>query len=345
MKTSLFDYHLPHSRIAQSPASPRDSSRLLVFNRTLNTVTHDRFNHLPAYVQSGDVLVFNDTKVFPARLFGKKETGGRIEVFLLRPVGGRTWEVLIGGKVRRVGMKISFNLSLRCEAVKRLEAGMWQVRFNKAPKQVSAIADKIGSTPTPPYIKKLAPMSVYQTVYAKKIGSVAAPTAGFHFTKRLLAGLKKKGVQFEYVTLHVGLGTFQPVKVENIEKHRMHAEYAEISKNTLNHLRQAKKEGRRIIAVGTTSVRVLETIGSRKAGYKGLVNTFIYPGYRFRMVDAMITNFHLPKSTLLMLVSAFAKAPADRSVFAGLRKILGVYKIAIRKKYQFYSFGDGMLLT
>ena len=258
-----------------------------------------------------------------------------MEVFLLHQIHGKIWEVLIGGKVRHMGMVISFKLGLHCEVVKQLDGGIWHVRFNKTAEQVLSLAERIGSTPTPPYIKKSASLSDYQTVYAKKVGSVAAPTAGFHFTKHLLAVLKKKGVQFEYVTLHVGFGTFQPVKVEDIAKHQMHAEYTEISKTTLEHLHQAKKEGRRIIAVGTTSVRVLETIGARKEGYKGWINAFIYPGYRFRMVDAMITNFHLPKSTLLMLVSALA----------GRRNILKLYKTAIRKKYRFYSFGDGMLLA
>ncbi|MFH1207718.1 MAG: tRNA preQ1(34) S-adenosylmethionine ribosyltransferase-isomerase QueA [Patescibacteria group bacterium] len=374
MQTSMFDYHLPSGRIAQVPASPRDSSRLLVFNRKTKKVIHDRFKHLTEYLRSGDVLVFNDTKVFPARLHGQKSTGGQMEVFLLRPLIGNAWEVLIGGKVRRIGLVITFKLGLRCEVVRQLEGGVWHVRFNKAPQQVLAIADKIGSTPTPPYIKKTASMADYQTVYAKKVGSVAAPTAGFHFTKRLLAQLKKKGVQFEFVTLHVGLGTFQPVKVEDIRQHKMHAEYAEISKNTLNHLRQAKKEGRRIIAVGTTSVRVLETVYGRWTtrplrianqggradygrdrtvqsskfmahGFRGWINTFIYPGYRFKIVDAMITNFHLPKSTLLMLVAAFlSERKRGLSPTQTVERLQTIYQIAIREQYRFYSFGDGMLI-
>ncbi len=334
MKIGLFDYRLPHSLIAQTPAVPRDSSRLLAFNRKTKKIVHDHFYNLTDYLKKGDVLVFNDTKVFPARLIGKKQTGGKMEVFLLRSTNGNVWEVLIGGKVRRTGMVIFFKHGLRCEVVRQLDGGIWQVRFNKTPQQVLTLTNKIGTTPTPPYIKKASSLPKYQTVYAKKIGSVAAPTAGLHFTKRLLGNLKNKGVQFEHVTLHVGFGTFQPVKVSDIKKHRMHAEFAEISSEVVCRLKQAKKEGRRIIAVGTTSVRVLETVGNNKSGHRGWINTFIYPGHRFKMVDAMVTNFHLPKSTLIMLVSAFA----------GRENILKLYKTAVRKKYRFFSFGDGMLL-
>lgn len=371
MKTSLFDYHLPRERIAQTPARPRDSSRLLVYDRQLDRLRHDHFYNLPKYLRPGDVLVFNDTKVFPARLYGKKETGGAVEVFLLRPIKGATWEVLIGGKVRRIGMKLHFKLGLSCKVVKMLEAGVWQVRFNQSPGQVVALANKIGTAPTPPYVKKLTKLSDYQTVYAKNVGSVAAPTAGFHFTRRLLARLKKQGVQFEFVTLHVGFGTFQPVKVDDIAQHQMHAEYAEVSSATCTRLERAKQEGRRIIAVGTTSVRVLETVfrnylGGRRVlslrrdlvraraliyprgGFKGWINTFIYPGYRFKMIDAMITNFHLPKSTLLMLVSAFLMQRSRARPWAGARKaiesLLHIYKEAIKKQYRFYSFGDGMMI-
>ncbi|MDD5040187.1 MAG: tRNA preQ1(34) S-adenosylmethionine ribosyltransferase-isomerase QueA [Patescibacteria group bacterium] len=334
MKLSLFDYHLPHERIAQVPKKPRDHSRLLVVERSSDSLRHDHFYNLPKYLRNGDVLVFNDTKVFKARLIGKKETGGKIEVFLLRPVRGTTWEALIGGKVRRVGQHIRFQKGLSCTVTKQLGAGVWHVAFNKTARQVFALSNRIGRTPTPPYIKESSPLVDYQTVYAKKTGSVAAPTAGFHFTKRLLAALKKKGVQFEYVTLHVGYGTFQPVKADDIRKHKMHSEYAEVSVATLKRLRQAKKEGRRIVAVGTTSVRVLETVGLNRRGFHGWINTFIYPGYTFTVVDAMVTNFHLPKSTLLMLVSAFA----------GRKSILHAYQTAVRKKYRFFSFGDGMLV-
>jgi len=336
MKPEDFSYHLPKELIAQQPIKPRDRSRLLVFNRRTDRIKHDQFFCLDKYLHQGDVLVFNDTKVFPARLWGKKQTGGKIEVFLLKSLQGKVWEVLIGGKVRRTGLVIKFGKNLQCEVIKKLGDGIWQVKFNKAPKQVLSIANQIGSTPTPPYIKKLAKLADYQTIYAKKTGSVAAPTAGFHFTKRLLGRLKKKGVRFEYITLHVGYGTFQPVKVDNIKKHKMHAEYAEMDSKTIKRLLKAKKEGRRIIAVGTTTVRTLEAVVKKKTGssYKGWVNIFIYPGYKFRFIDAMITNFHLPQSTLLMLVSAFA----------GRKKVLEIYKKAVKKKYRFYSFGDGMLI-
>ena len=336
MKVSQFDYHLPQALIAQKPATPRDSSRLFVYNKKTKKEQHDRFTNLEKYLQPDDILVFNDTKVFPARLWARRETGGRNEVFLLRSVRANIWEVLIGGKVRRLGLRLFFGNELECRVVKQMDDGMWHVRFNKTPKQVLAIADKIGSTPTPPYIKEHARRTDYQTVYAKKTGSVAAPTAGFHFTKRLLQKLKKYGVQFEYITLHVGYGTFQPVKVKDVEKHHIHSEYAEVNESTVKRLIKAKEQGRRIIAVGTTTVRTLETVfkNRRAKKFNGWIDTFIYPGYRFKFVDAIITNFHLPKSTLLMLISAFV----------GRQKTLELYKTAVEKKYRFYSFGDGMFL-
>jgi len=334
MKLSLFDYNLPRELIAQSPVKPRDHSRLLVYNRKTREIKYDRFVNLPEYLKQGDVLVFNNTKVFPARLFGNKKTGGKMEVFLLKNVKGKVWEVLIGGKARRVGLVIEFKLGLKCEVIKKSGDGLWHVRFNKTTSQVMAIANKIGTTPTPPYVKKLSKLCDYQTVYAKKTGSVAAPTAGFHFTNNLLKKLRNKDIQFEYVTLHVGYGTFQPVKVTDIKEHKMHAEYAEADKETIKRLRQAKKQGRRIIAVGTTTVRTLEAVGPRKS-FKNWTNIFIYPGYKFRFIDAMITNFHLPESTLLMLVSAFA----------GRKQVLNLYKKAVQEKYRFYSFGDGMLIV
>jgi len=354
MRVRQFDYHLPKALIAQAPARPRDSSRLFVYDKKKKTEQHDRFINLEKYLRPDDVMVFNDTKVFPARLWARRETGGRNEVFLLRPVYGNIWEVLIGGKVRQLGLRLFFSKELECRVAQRLDAGIWHVRFNTTPKQVVAIADKIGITPTPPYIKERALRSDYQTVYAKKTGAVAAPTAGFHFTKRLLRKLKKHGVQFEYITLHVGYGTFQPVKVSNITDHKIHSEYAEVNKSTAKRLIKAKKQGRRIVAVGTTTVRTLETIfpevrskpslrsgaaakrglGSNPQGFKGWIDTFIYPGYKFKFVDAIITNFHLPQSTLLMLISAFV----------GRKKILELYAAAVKKKYRFYSFGDGMFL-
>lgn len=343
---------MPKNLIAQKPVKPRDHSRLLVFNRKTKKVIHDHFYNLGKYLKQGDVLVLNNSKVFPARLWGKKETGGKIEVFLLKKVKEKIWEVLIGGKGRRVGLEISFPKGLKCEITEKLPAGIWQVRFNCSGRRFEYIINQIGVAPTPPYIKQGILRGnkgyqgllreQYQTVYAKKVGSVAAPTAGFHFTKQLINKLKKQGIQFEYVTLHVGYGTFQPVKVDDIEKHKMHPEYVEVDKNMIKRLIEAKKEGRRIIVVGTTSVRVLESLvyglrstGYSQKGFKDWINTFIYPGYRFKFVDTMITNFHLPKSTLLMLVSAFA----------GRKNILDIYKQAIKRKYRFYSFGDGMLIV
>lgn len=341
MKLSLFDYYLPRQLIAQSPAKPRDSSRLLVYNRKTKKVIHDHFYNIGKSLKAGDVLVLNNSKVFPARLWGRKTTGGKMEVFLLKKVKGKIWEVLVGGKNRRVGLEIIFPRGLKCQIIKKLPVGIWRVSFNFSGRRFDNIISKIGSAPTPPYIKKKSNLKDYQTVYAQKTGSVAAPTAGFHFTKSLMAKLKKRGVQFEYVTLHVGYGTFQPVKVGEIEKHKMHPEFAEADRNTIERLREAKKQGRRIVAVGTTSVRVLESVYRLRTtdyspyGFRGWINTFIYPGYRFKFVDAMITNFHLPKSTLIMLVSALA----------GRKNILGIYQQAINKKYRFYSFGDAMLIV
>jgi len=335
MKLKLFDYHLPKELIAQSPVTPRDHSRLLVYEQKKDKIIHDYFYNLDKYLVTGDVLVFNNTKVFKARLEGKKNTGGKVEVFLLRSLKSKDWQVLIGGKIK-LNQEILFNQGLQCVTKKKLEDGVWEIEFNKSSDQVRQLANKIGVTPLPPYIKKPARLKDYQTIYADKVGSVAAPTAGFHFTKRLLARLKKKGVQLEFVTLHVGLGTFQPVKAKDIKNHKMHAEYAEVNAQTINKLWKAKKEGRRIVAVGTTSIRVLETVlPNKKSGsYKGWLNIFIYPGYKYKFVDVMITNFHLPQSTLLMLVAAFI----------GRIKILKIYKLAVAKKYRFYSFGDGMLL-
>ena len=364
MKLNLFDYRLPRQLIAQSPAKPRDSSRLLVYNRKTKKVIHDHFYNIGKYLKASDVLVLNNSKVFPARLWGRKSTGGKMDVFLLKKIKGKIWEILIGGKARRVGLEIKFPKGLKCQIIKKLPAGIWQVRFNFSGRRFDNIMSKIGSTPTPPYIKQKSNLKDYQTVYAQKTGSVAAPTAGFHFTKSLMAKLKKKGVQFEYVTLHIGYGTFQPVKVSEIEKHKMHPEFVEVDEDAIKRLMEAKRRDRRIVAVGTTSVRVLESVyrlqttDYGKKGFHGWINTFIYPGYRFKFVDAMITNFHLPKSTLLMLVSAFlqsrgqARPPCfatrsgrGTSATRGVRVIKKIYQQAIKKKYRFYSFGDAMLIV
>ena len=332
LRLKSYNYYLPPELIAQSPAKPRDHSRLLILDRKKNKIIHDRFYNLPQYLTKGDVLVFNNSKVIPARLYGKKETGGKIEVFLLRKIKNNIWQCLTKGKIKEQ-QKIILPKNFIGQIIKINDDGTKIIKFISENPRVKPGGFlnilSIGQTPTPPYIKKKSNLIEYQTVYAKKEGSVAAPTAGFHFTKSLLTKLKKKGVQLEYVTLHVGLGTFLPVKENDITKHQMHTEYFSISKNTLVRIKKAKKAKRRIIAVGTTSCRTLES-----ANCHGATNIFIYPGYKFKNIDAMITNFHLPKSTLLMLVSALA----------GRSKIKKAYQEAVQNKYRFYSFGDAMLI-
>ncbi len=363
MKLSDFDYNLPKNLIAQEPIKPRDHSRLLVLDKETGEIKHKHFYDIVDYFNKGDVIVLNNSKVFPARLIGnKKETGGKVEVFLLKHLrsdrtvsgcgrGNSTWKCLLGGRGSTVGLEIIFNQknpNLKCKVTKNNDDGTWEVKFNMPQKKMMEIVEKIGLMPLPPYIKRDKKRTTdeknYQTVYAdnKKVGSVAAPTAGFHFTPGLIKKLKKKGVQFEYVTLHVGLGTFLPVKVDNVKKHKMHAEYIEIKKDVAKQIIKAKKEGRKIIAIGTTSVRTLEGCLAKKinkplsqiTNYQLPITTFIYPGYKFKVVDAIITNFHLPKSTLLMLVSAMA----------GKKYIDKAYEEAIKKKYRFYSYGDAMLI-
>lgn len=342
MRLSNFNYDLPPRRIAQAPLHRRDQSRLMVLDRRTGRCQHRRFFELPRLLAPGDVLVMNNSRVFPARLVGRTMAGGYREIFLLHPVRGHVWEVLIGGRMRQPGATLWCGRGLRGTVVGRRPGGIWHMRFSLPPSRVYAIAELIGQTPTPPYIKRPASRAEYQTVYASRsqIGSVAAPTAGFHFTVRLLNQLKRMGVQLEYVTLHVGFGTFQPVTTPDITRHQMHAEYAAVDRGTMQRIHQAQQEKRRIIAVGTTAVRVLETVCGQRTtadsqkGFGGWINTYLYPGYRFRMVDAMITNFHLPQSTLLMLVAAFA----------GRRHILAAYQKAIRRGYRFYSFGDAMFI-
>lgn len=343
MKLKEFDYKLPKNLIAQEPINPRDHSRLLILSKKTGRIEHRHFFNLPDYLKPGDVLVLNDTKVFPARLIGKKiESGGKIEIFLLKKISLNLWRCLAGGKRKKEGLEIVFSRKLSGELVKDNQDGTWNIKFNKLGKEFFKIIEKIGQVPLPPYIKRpekitgVRDLKNYQTVYAdeRKANSVAAPTAGFHFTPALLKKIKDKGVKIEYITLHVGLGTFAPVKVENIKKHKMHSEWVEVKNSTLKRLKEAKKSGAKIIAVGTTSVRTLEAVWDNKEGFKGWVDIFIYPGYRYKAVDAMITNFHLPQSTLLMLVSAFA----------GKEKIDKAYEQAIKKKYRFFSYGDAMFI-
>jgi len=343
MELKKFDYNLPKNLIAQKPISPRDHSRLLLLAKNSGKIQHKHFYNIVDYLKSGDVLVLNNTKVMAARLIGKRvETHGKVEVFLLNKIESNIWQCLVGGHKRKENLKVEFTKGLKAEIIKNNLDGTWQVKFNKSGADFMKLVNKIGRVPLPPYIKREQKLKSdqknYQTIYAddKKIGSVAAPTAGFHFTKKLISQLKKKGVQFEYVTLQVGLGTFAPVKVDDITKHKMHAEWVEVNKKTIQNIIKAKKEGRRIIAVGTTSVRTLES-AFRKTPVKNFsfwTDIFIYPGYKFKIIDGLITNFHLPKSTLLMLVSAFA----------GREKIFKAYEQAIKKKYRFFSYGDAMLI-
>ncbi len=334
-----FDYDLPQELIAQKPIEPRNSSRLMVLDSKLQTITHEKFFDLKKFLTPGDTLIFNDTRVIPARLIGHKPTGGRAEIFLLRRLDATTWETLAKpGKKLGEGTKIIFGGELECEILSRTDFGGRIVKF-KFDGIFEEILDRLGETPLPPYIhEKLDDTERYQTVYNREPGSAAAPTAGLHFTKEQLTDLKNFGINQGFVTLHVGLGTFRPVQEEVIENHLMHEEFYTIPPETAELIAETKKSGRRVIAVGTTSVRTLESAALSKNAVKvGSDSTkiFIYPGYDFKIVDAMITNFHLPKSTLLMLVSAFA----------GREFILRAYKEAVSEKYRFFSFGDAMFLT
>lgn len=342
MYTKDFDYDLPDELIAQTPLKDRSSSRLLVLDKDTGSIKHDKFAHIIDYLEKGDVLVLNDTKVIPARLIGtKEETGAVIELLLLQDLGNDTWECLSKPAKRlHLGTIITFgNNLLDAEVTEKLDEGLCHVKLHYKG-ILMEILEQLGTMPLPPYIhEKLEDQNRYQTVYAKNIGSAAAPTAGLHFTEELLKQIEKKGVTITYVTLHVGLGTFRPVEVEDIMDHHMHSEYYIMSSHTANILNKAKQESRRIVAVGTTSTRVLETITSNNNGKfkecSGETNIFIYPGYTFQGIDCLITNFHLPKSTLLMLVSALASK----------EYIMKSYKEAIKEKYRFFSFGDAMFIN
>jgi S-adenosylmethionine:tRNA ribosyltransferase-isomerase len=341
MKLSLFDYKLPPELIAQTPATPRDHSRLLVYNKKTKKITHDYFYNLPKYLKPTDILVFNNSKVLPARLFGQKETGGKAEILLLKEIND-SWEVLIGTKHPKPGTKLLFEKNLIATVTEKTAGKSWIVKFNQNKAQLKKTLTQIGKLPLPPYIhsdsSEQTLMKQYQTVYAKKIGSAAAPTAGLHFSKKLLTQIKKLGCKIEFITLHVGLGTFNTVNTENIEDYQIHHEMVKIDQPTIKRLLKAKESNSRIIAVGTTSVRTLEAVlGAQnhpQKAFAGEVGIFIYPGYKFRFVDAMVTNFHLPKSSLLMLVSTFI----------GRTTAINLYKLAIKLKYRFFSFGDGMFL-
>ena len=340
MKVEDFNYKLPEELIAQTPLEKRDSSRLLVLDKKTGLIEHKHFTDIIDYLNEGDTLVLNDTKVLPARLIGvKEETNAVIEILLLKNTEGDNWECLVKPARRiKVGTIVSFgDGKLKAECISEGEEGIRH--FKLLYKGILLeILEELGTMPLPPYIhEKLEDQSRYQTVYAKEVGSAAAPTAGLHFTKELLKAIADKGVNIAYVTLHVGLGTFRPVSVETIEEHEMHSEYYSMSKEVAELLNNTKKNGKRIIAVGTTSTRTLETIATKYNEFKecsGWTNIFIYPGYEFKAIDSLSTNFHLPKSTLVMLVSALA----------GRENILNAYNEAVKEKYRFFSFGDAMFI-
>ena len=340
MTTDDFDYELPEELIAQTPLKVRDSSRLMVLDKKTGEVEHKKFTDILDYLVPGDVLVLNDTKVLPARLIGvKEETGAVIEILLLKNISGDEWECLVKPARRvKTGTIVSFgDGKLKAECIGEFDEGIRHFRLLYSG-ILMEILEELGTMPLPPYIhEKLDDQSRYQTVYAKEVGSAAAPTAGLHFTKDLLEKISDKGITVCYITLHVGLGTFRPVSVSNVEEHEMHSEFYSMKREVADTLNLAKKEGRRIIAVGTTTTRTLETIMSEFGTFKevsGWTKIFIYPGYEFKGIDALITNFHLPKSTLVMLVSALA----------GRENILNAYKIAVKEKYRFFSFGDAMFI-
>lgn len=339
MKVSDFNYELPEELIAQTPIEKRDESRLMVLNREKQTIEHKIFRNIIDYLETGDVLVRNNTKVIPARLYGKKETGANVEFLLLNNIEGDIWECIVRpGNKLHVGTKVIFGEGLlKADILEVMPGGTRKVEFHYEG-IFNEILDKIGLMPLPPYIhEELKQKDRYQTVYAKYNGSAAAPTAGLHFTEELLKQLREKGIIIANVTLHVGIGTFRPVKEEMVEAHEMHSEHYYIKQEDADKINQAKKNGKRVIAVGTTSCRVLETVADENGNIKateGDTQIFIYPGYQFKILDGLITNFHLPQSTLLMLVSALA----------GREYILKAYEEAVKERYRFFSFGDAMFI-
>lgn len=330
---STYYYYLPEELIAQTPVEPRDHSRLLVYNRETKGIEHKHFFDIIDYLKKGDVLVVNNTRVLPARLFGFKDTGAKIEILLQKRIDLKNWEVIAKPTKRlKIGTKITFSEKLSCNITEIGEYGCCKIEFSFDGVFEHRLSE-VGSMPLPPYIhEKLKDKERYQTVYSKIEGSSAAPTAGLHFTTELLRKIKEKGIEIIEVLLHVGLGTFRPVKEDNILNHEMHSEFIEMTEENANIINKAKNEGRRVIAVGTTSVRVLESCSNNGfvTPQRRETNIFIYPGYKFQIVDAIITNFHLPESTLIMLVSAFC----------GIDETLSIYKTAVKEKYRFFSFGD-----
>ncbi|WP_316631739.1 tRNA preQ1(34) S-adenosylmethionine ribosyltransferase-isomerase QueA [uncultured Ruminococcus sp.] len=339
MKTSDFYYDLPQEQIAQTPIEPRDHSRLMVLHRDNDEIEHCHFYDILDYLDEGDCLIVNDSRVIPARIYGVKEdTGAKIEFLLLKQLSGNRWETLVKpGKKAKIGAKFIFGDGLlRAEVVDIVEDGNRIVEL-QSEENIYTTLDKIGQMPLPPYITaKLEDQERYQTVYSHELGSAAAPTAGLHFTNELLDKIRAKGVNIGYVTLHVGLGTFRPVKVDDVTKHKMHSEHYEIPAETAELIKQTKANGKRVIAVGTTSCRTLESVAASGEirACDGFTDIFIYPGFTFKVLDGLITNFHLPESTLIMLVSAFY----------GYDKTMKAYEVAVKEKYRFFSFGDAMAI-
>ncbi len=345
MKLEEFDYNLPENLIAQYPLSMREQSRLIIFHRSSNKIEHSSFSDITDYLKKGDILLLNDTRVIPARLFGRKTTGGKVEILLLHKLEiqgmDHVWKCMVKpSKSIKVGTAIHFDMELSAEIIGKSESGCWDIKIS-APDRVEEALSKVGIIPLPPYIKRDATAldrERYQTVFARKEGAVAAPTAGLHFTNGLLKKIREMGVICLFITLHTSAGTFMPVRTAEIEKHRMMPEYFEIEQETFDTVKKGKSDGRRIIAVGSTTMRAFE--GSVMHGWtdpclKGYTDLFIYPGYRFKVIDGLVTNFHLPRSTLLMLVSAFAGKDAT----------LNIYSEAVKKGYRFYSYGDAMMIV
>ena len=340
MKTSDFYYDLPQELIAQTPIEPRDESRLMVVDKNTGEVTHKIFKDLIDYLNPNDCLILNDTRVIPARIYGvKKKTGAVVEFLLLKQSENNVWECLCKpGKRAKIGTEFVFGEGLvECEVVDITDDGNRKIQFKCDSKEIYTILDKIGKMPLPPYItEELKNGERYQTVYSRELGSAAAPTAGLHFTNELLERIEQKGIKIGYVTLHVGLGTFRPVKVDDVTKHKMHTEHYHISKQTADLINKTKANGGRVISVGTTSTRTLESVATKNGCIcedEDDTSIFIYPGYEFKCIDGLVTNFHLPESTLIMLISAFA----------GYDNVMNAYKIAVDERYRFFSFGDACL--
>ena len=339
MKTSDFYYDLPKELIAQTPVEPRDSSRLLVLGRESGEIEHRHFYDIIDYLNEGDLIVANDSRVLPARIYGVKDTGARVEFLLLKQISGNRWETLCKpGRKAKAGAKFTFGDGLLSATVVEVKDDGNRVVDFDCDENFFSTLDKIGQMPLPPYItEELKDQERYQTVYSHELGSAAAPTAGLHFTEELMEKLRNKGVNIAYVTLHVGLGTFRPVKVDDVTKHKMHSEHYEIPKETADLIKQTKQNGKRVIAIGTTSCRTLESVAAEHGEIipcEGFTDIFIYPGFEFKVLDGLVTNFHLPESTLIMLVSAFA----------GYDNIMNAYKTAVDERYRFFSFGDAMII-